>query len=154
MERIIERASYAEDKSRVIKWLRKEYPGLSEDDIRYIARIKIRDFGRLSKTFLTGLKGCDVSKGFDGQDVEMISILQTMWETNDNLMEILSDKYTFLEAVEAFTQEYYTGKKKSLKERLDEMSVSNSVRRPVYRTLAVVKDIEKAFGKPDKIFWK
>ena len=152
VERIIERASYAEDKSRVIKWLRKEYPGLSEDDIRYIARIKIRDFGRLSKTFLTGLKGCDVSKGFDGQDVEMISILQTMWETNDNLMEILSDKYTFLEAVEAFTQEYYTGKKKSLKERLDEMSVSNSVRRPVYRTLAVVKDIEKAFGKPDKIF--
>ena len=32
------------------------------------------------------------------------------------------------------------------------MRVSNSVRRPVYRTLAVVKDIEKAFGKPDKIF--
>ena len=26
------------------------------------------------------------------------------------------------------------------------------MRRPVYRTLAVVKDIEKAFGKPDKIF--
>lgn len=44
--------------------------------------------------------------------------------------------------MEAFTQEYYTGKKKSLKERLDEMRVSNSVRRPVYRTLAVVKDIE------------
>ena len=75
-----------------------------------------------------------------------------MWETNDNLMEILSDKYTFRKAVEIFTQEYYTGKNQSLKERLDEMRVSNSVRRPVYRTLAVVKDIEKAFGKPDKIF--
>lgn len=134
------------------KVLKVPLPLLQLTRMEYIARIKIRDFGRLSKTFLTGLKGCDVSKGFDGQDVEMISILQTMWETNDNLMEILSDKYTFLEAVEAFTQEYYTGKKKSLKERLDEMSVSNSVRRPVYRTLAVVKDIEKAFGKPDKIF--
>lgn len=82
----------------------------------------------------------------------MTTILRIMWETNDNLMEILSDKYTFREAVEMFTQEYYTGKNQSLKERLDEMHVSNSVRRPIYRTLAVVKDIEKAFGKPDKIF--
>lgn len=82
----------------------------------------------------------------------MITILRIMWETNDNLMEILSDKYTFREVVEIFTQKYYTGKNQSLKERLDEMRVSNSVRRPVYRTLAVVKDIEKAFGKPDKIF--
>lgn len=146
VEKIIERASYAEDKSRVKKWLRKEYPDLSQDDVRYITKIKIKEFGKLSRTFLTELKGCNK------QDGEMTTILRIMWETNDNLMEILSDKYTFREAVEAFTQEYYTGKKKSLKERLDEMRVSNSVRRPVYRTLAVVKDIEKGFGKPDKIF--
>ena len=146
VEKIIERASYAEDKSRVKKWLRKEYPDLSQDDVRYITKIKIKEFGKLSRTFLTELKGCNK------QDGEMTTILRIMWETNDNLMEILSDKYTFREAVEAFTQEYYTGKKKSLKERLDEMRVSNSVQRPVYRTLAVVKDIEKAFGKPDKIF--
>lgn len=146
VEKIIERASYAEDKSRVKKWLRKEYPDLSQDDVRYITKIKIKEFGKLSRTFLTELKGCNK------QDGEMTTILRIMWETNDNLMEIFSDKYTFREAVEAFTQEYYTGKKKSLKERLDEMRVSNSVRRPVYRTLAVVKDIEKAFGKPDKIF--
>ena len=65
----------------------------------------------------------------------MTTILRIMWETNDNLMEILSDKYTFREVVEMFTQEYYTGKNQSLKERLYEMRVSNSVRRPVYRTL-------------------
>lgn len=40
----------------------------------------------------------------------MITILRIMWETNDNLMEILSDKYTFREVVEIFTQKYYTGK--------------------------------------------
>ena len=34
VEKIIERASYAEDKSRVKKWLRKEYPDLSQDDVR------------------------------------------------------------------------------------------------------------------------
>ena len=146
VEKIIERASYAEDQSRVKKWLRKEYPDLSQDDVRYITKIKIKEFGKLSRKFLTELKGCNK------QDGEMTTILRIMWETNDNLMEILSDKYTFREVVEMFTQEYYTGKNQSLKERLDEMRVSNSVRRPVYRTLAVVKDIEKAFGKPDKIF--
>ena len=46
VEKIIERASYAEDKSRVKKWLRKEYPDLSQDDIRYIAKIKIKEFGK------------------------------------------------------------------------------------------------------------
>lgn len=106
VEKIIERASYAEDKSRVKKWLRKEYPDLSQDDVRYITKIKIKEFGKLSRTFLTELKGCNK------QDGEMTTILRIMWETNDNLMEILSDKYTFREAVEAFTQEYYTGKKK------------------------------------------
>lgn len=97
VEKIIERASYAEDKSRVKKWLRKEYPDLSQDDVRYITKIKIKEFGKLSRTFLTELKGCNK------QDGEMTTILRIMWETNDNLMEILSDKYTFREAVEAFT---------------------------------------------------
>ena len=71
----------------------------------------------------------------------MTTILRIMWETNDNLMEILSDKYTFREVVEMFTQEYYTGKNQSLKERLDEMRVSNSVRRPAvsYTHLDVYK---------------
>lgn len=53
VEKIIERASYAEDKSRVKKWLRKEYPDLSQDDVRYITKIKIKEFGKLSRTFLT-----------------------------------------------------------------------------------------------------
>ena len=46
VEKIIERASYAEDKSRVKKWLRKEYPDLSQDDVHYITKIKIKEFGK------------------------------------------------------------------------------------------------------------
>lgn len=72
VEKIIERASYAEDKSRVKKWLRKEYPDLSQDDVRYITKIKIKEFGKLSRTFLTELKGCNK------QDGEMTTILRIM----------------------------------------------------------------------------
>ncbi len=145
-EKIIERASYAEDKSRVSKWLRKEFPNLSNDDVKYISRIKIKDFGRLSRRFLTELEGVEKNTG------EFTTILRTMWETNDNLMEILSDRYTFAEAVKDFKLEFYQGKSQTLKKRLDDMYISNAVRRPIYRTLAILKDVEKAFGKPDKIF--
>lgn len=146
VERIVERASYAEDKSRVKKWLRKAYPGLSEEDIRYISGIKIKDFGRLSGKLLKELEGTDKKIG------EATTILRLLWETNDNLMEILSDRYTFMESVQEWNEVYYAGETKSLKERFELDGVSNAVRRPIYRTLAIVKDVEKAFGKPDKIF--
>ena len=145
VERIVERASYAEDKTRVVKWLKKEYTFLSDDDIKYISKIKISDFGRLSRAFLTETEGAD-STG------EMTTVLRAMWDTNNNLMEILADKYTFAEKIGQIKAEYYHSSHKTLKERLDDMYVSNSVRRSIYRTMAIVKDIEKAFGKPDKIF--
>lgn len=146
VERIIERASYAEDKNRVAKWIRKEYSRLSEEDVSYLCKIKVKDFGRLSRSLLMDLEGAAKEVG------EVTTILRTMWETNDNLMEILSDRYTFAEQIEAFRREYYQGRTQTLKERLDDMYVSNAVRRPIYRTLAIVKDVEAAFGKPDKIF--
>lgn len=146
VERIIERASYAEDKTRVSKWLKREYPHLSEEDVKYICKIKIHDFGRLSRRFLTEIEGTDKTVG------EAVTVLRTMWETNDNLMEVLSAKYNFAKVVQEEAEAYYTDNKKTLRERLDDMHVSNTVRRPIYRTLAIMKDIEKAFGKPDKIF--
>ena len=146
VERIIERASYAEDKSRVSKWLRKQYPNLPEEDIKYICKIKVKDFGRLSRKLLMELEGADKRIG------EITTILKTMWDTNDNLMEVLSDKYTFAEDIAAYAEKYYLSSGQKLKERLDDMYISNAVRRPIYRTLAIVKDVEKAFGKPSKIF--
>lgn len=146
VERIIERASYAEDKGRVAKWLRAKYPQLEDEDIKYICKIKIKDFGRLSRAFLSGIEGACKETG------EVSTIINMMWERNDNLMELLSDRYTFTDTILAQKTDYYTERKQTLAERLDEMYVSNAVRRPIYRTLDIVKDVEKAFGKPEKIF--
>lgn len=33
--------------------------------------------------------------------------MKEMWHTNQNLMELLSEKYTFLQQVEAQRKEYY-----------------------------------------------
>lgn len=147
VERIIERASYAEDKSRVKRWLERNYPNLSDEDRNYIARIKIKDFGRLSRAFLTEIEGvADYGTG------EITSIVGALWNTNYNLMELLSEKFNFREEVQKRRDAYYREHPATLEERLDGMYVSNSVRRSIYRTLDIAEDVCRAFGEPKKIF--
>lgn len=146
VEKIIERASYAEDKSRLRKWIDVHYPELSEDDKKYICRIRIKDFGRLSSMFLDGIEGVSCETG------ETFTIIRALWETSYNLMELLSDKFTFREVINEYANEYYSNNPVTLNQRLDDMYLSNSVKRSVYRTLAIMRDVENAFGKPEKIF--
>lgn len=149
VEGIICHASYSEDKSRMRRWLRKRYPQLPEDDVNYILRQKLKEFGRLSAKILNGLYGC-VRNSDTG---EAFTIIEALWETNDNFMQILSDKYTFAEQVKAICEESYAAHPRSLNDRLDEMYVSNAVKRPIFRTLDIVQDVVKANGgAPAKIF--
>lgn len=146
VEAIIERSTYSEEKGRFRKWLQENYAFLSKEDINYICKQRFKDFGRLSRRFLEGIEGY-------GDTGEITSILNTMWENQDNLNEIIcTDRYSFKKEIEEFCAEYYSEHSFSLENRLDEMYISNAVRRPIYRTLAIMKDIDKAFGKPDKIF--
>lgn len=147
-ERIINRATYSEDKSRFSNWLRREYPCLPESEIKYISNLKFNGFGRLSKRFLCGISGInrETREAYP-------SILRAMWETNCNLMQILSDRFTFTEQIEAIVKEYYDLYPKSVSERLDEMYISNAVKRPIIRTLDVLKDIVKVQEcAPERIF--
>ena len=80
VERIVERMTYSDDTKRVRLWLNNNYGTLTADDVKHISRLRKHDFGRLSKMFLTGLKGVHKETG------ERASILDFMWNTNDNLM--------------------------------------------------------------------
>ena len=145
VERIIERLTYSEDKKRIYSYLSRTYPQLDESDRKYIARLKYEDFGRLSKKLLQGISGINKMDG------KTASIMDFLWETNDNLMQILAgDKYTFKENLEMMRKEYYASGGQTLSEMLDDMRVANSARRSIYRTLDVVKDVCKAQGNPPK----
>ena len=146
VERIIARSSYAEDKSRLLKWLRKEYPQLTDKDRRYISRIRISGFGRLSKHFLADLEGVNEYTG------EVVCIIGELWNTTKTLQELLTFPYSFKKECEKYCKDYYASNPISLENRMQDMYLPNNVKRSVYRTLAIVKDIEKAFGKPAKIF--
>lgn len=145
-ERIIERSSYAEDNMRFAKWLAAAYPQLSAEDQKYIGGLKLKDFGRLSRKFLCEVQGAVTETG------EADTIIGALWNTENNLMELLSKQFTFAKACEDYAKEYYREHEHTLENRLEEMYVSNAVKRPVCRTLDIVNDVVKAFGAPAKIF--
>ena len=64
-----------------------------------------------------------------------------MWRTNCNLMQLLSDQYTYAEEIRAYCQEYYAEHPRTLSERLSEMYVSNAAKRPIFRTMDIVSDV-------------
>ena len=149
VERIIERRTYTESKRRFTVWLEREYPDLSDADRAYIGLLRFKDFGRLSKRLLCEVYGtsCDSATG------EAATILERMWAENVTLMEVLSDAYTYAEQIAAFRAEYYEHNTLTLDRRLQEMYVSNAVKRSIIRTLDIVADVVKATGRtPEKIF--
>lgn len=146
-EAIIMRITCTEDKIRLNHWLQSQYGFLSEADRNYLAKLNYKDFGRLSKAFLTELQGVNRDTG------EVMTIMQALWETNNNLMELLSDRFTFADEISKKVKDYYADKPRTISERLDEMYVSNAVKRPIIRTLEIVKEIAGVCGNPpEKIF--
>lgn len=147
-ENIINRATYSEDKTRFSGWLRKEYPHLPESEWKYISGLRFKNFGRLSRKLLCNIEG--VNK--ETREVYP-SILRAMWETNCNLMQILSNRFTFIDRIDELVKVYYDLTPKSISDRLDEMYVSNAVKRPIIRTLDILKDVVKVQGHaPKRIF--
>lgn len=148
VEDIIIHLTYTEDRQRLRNYLDNNYKNLSIEDRKYISKLKYKDFGRLSYKFLTGLKGIDKSTG------EIVNIMQVLWNTNHNLMQIIfSELYTFKELIEQERVNYYNEHPANTEQLLNDMYIPNAVKRPIYRTLDVVKDVRKACGcAPKKIF--
>lgn len=148
VESIINRRTCCSDNGRFCEWLKTSYPALTTDDVKYIRALNVKEFGRLSKKLLSEIEGVDKDTG------ELNTVIGFMWEKNVNLSQLLlSDKYTFADTIKQLNAEYYGKHPVSLDERLNEMYISNAVKRPIIRTLNVVDDIVKATGQaPEKIF--
>ncbi len=149
-ERIIKLACIYGDSKKTLKKILADDFGdiLSENDIKKLAGMKFKDWGRLSREFLE-LQGCITETG------EICSLISAMRNTNSNLMEIINDteRYTFKKALE----EKAVNLNKTLSdihiEDLDELYFSAPVKRMVWQTLLLLKEIQKVMGcAPDRIF--
>ena len=139
---------FGSDRVMLKKWLRKHTHGLNEEDYNRICRLKYSDWGRLSGCFLTEILSADPEEGTG----EARSIMYMLRNSNRNLMQLLSDQYSFAEQAEAHRRELVGGEQ-SLTDRLNEMYIAPAVRRSIRQTLRIVDeivDIEKSV--PEKIF--
>ena len=145
VEHIIERITFTTDKARLKLWLEKNY-NLNKDDIKYVAGLNYKDFGRLSGKFLTEILDVDVNTG----EILRPSIINMLWETNNNLMELLSGNYGYMDKINSINSEYYSNNPKTVGSMLDDMYISNAVKRPIFRTLDIVKEILHIKNEPPK----
>ncbi len=160
MKRIIDKTSYetaesiirrvvllGNDKKMLADWVRKN-TSLEEDDIKYICRLKYKNWGRLSETFLTGIYDVDKTSGSG----EMLSIIQAMRDTNENLMQLLSDRYEYAEQA-ARCKADNLGVSGNPREMVDDLYVSPKIRRSIWQSMRIIDeivDIKKS--APKKIF--
>lgn len=138
---------YGDTKSFLKEKIEESYGDiLSPAQIKRICSIKFRDWGRLSKAVLE-LEGADRETG------EVLTIISRMWNENVNLMECLSDKYTYLEAIRNEGRSISHSFEEIRYEDLEELYISAPVRRMVWQTILVVKELVKIMGgPPEKIF--
>lgn len=128
-------------KNRIIK---RYGDVLSEDDIAYVCKLKYKEWGRLSEKLLNGISYVDKSTG------EVLTIIDLLYRTNDNFMQIIYGKYGFLEMIEG---ENDFKADSTLDDMIDDMHISPSVKRPVYQTISVINEVMKVLKRePDKIF--
>lgn len=135
---------FGDDKALLKKRITAKYSSkLSADDIKKICKLKYTGWGRLSKKFLNGIVGVFKDSG------EADTIINLMWNTNNNLMQLLSNDYSFLDIIRDENDSEF----KSLKQEVEELYVSPKVKRPIYQSMLIVEELVKIQKQaPKRIF--
>ncbi|MEG1946824.1 MAG: type II CRISPR RNA-guided endonuclease Cas9 [Lachnospiraceae bacterium] len=138
---------YGEDKKLVRGRVKKTYSKLlSEEEQKKICNLKYAGWGRLSRTFLTELTGAEVETG------ECQSIIQALRNTQNNLMQLLSQQYTYLAEIEAYN-DIQDEVEEITYQMLEGLYLSPSVKHMIWQTLVIVQELKKVIGhQPKKIF--
>lgn len=136
---------FGDDKKLLKNRLNKLYGDkLTKEDISKISKLKYTGWSRLSKKLLTGIFSVIPSTG------EYSNIINALWETNDNLMQLLSCNYGFREEIE---KENESIKFTSLRQEVEALYVSPKIKRPIYQAMQIIEEIVKIQGSdPQKVF--
>ena len=136
---------YSDDKTYLQKKIKSTYKNdFSDAEIKKMSSLNYKDWGRLSRKMLIGLEGVNKESGESG------SIMYFMREYNFNLMELLSNRFTFNDEIQKLNP---VDDRKLSYEMVDELYLSPSVKRMLWQSLRIVDEIRKIMGNdPKKIF--
>lgn len=152
-EDIILHITLTADKARLASYLKKAYGNLlSDEEIKKLKSLNYTKWGRLSKAFLSETYEVD-SDGEQGN----LSIIERMRSETKNLSELLSKtNYGYSFAVElknAGAMALGESDGKVTYKTIEELYCSPSVKRSIWRTVCLVREIVKVKGSvPAKIF--
>lgn len=138
---------YGNDKTFLKERIKECYGDkVTEEQLKRITGFKFHDWGKLSRKFLE-MMGCDKSTG------EALPLISMMWEKNCNLMELLSDRYTYAEELERQSKTAEKVLSEMQYEDLDELYFSSPVKRMVWQTILILQELEGVLGgSPSRIF--
>ena len=136
---------FGDDKKLLKQRLGKRFPKLTEKQKATLASLSYSGWGRFSKKFLEEITAPAPETG------EVWNIITALWESNNNLMQLLSSDYMFMESIEEFNH----GKKNMTLtyETIENLYVSPAVKREIWQTLKILKEIQKVMGgEPKRVF--
>lgn len=146
IEKIIKYHTVISDKSRLEKRLKKEFSEVfTNEQIAKIKSLNFSEWGKLSKDFLQDMRVVNRVTG------EITSIIDELWNTNQNLQEILGNSsYDIQDSLDEMNKKE---KKDITYEDVQDLYCSPAVKRGVWQTICIIDEIKKAMGcMPDKIF--
>lgn len=140
---------YGDDNRMVQNMVRQQYPEIfSEEQLKKLNRLHYSGWGNFCAKFLTGIEGVHKDTG------QQFTILQALWETNCNLMQLLSKQYTFQNAIEECNA-LNAGEIKSVDydSFVRDLYTSPANKRAIWQTIQITEEIKKVMkSAPDKIF--
>ena len=136
---------FGEDRKLLQGWLKKTYGDLlTPEEQKKALSFKCSGWGRLSRTFLTQIFPVDAKDG------EAFSIIDMLWQTNDNLMELLSSRYTFAQAVEKYRREKLNQHSLTLQDYLRDSYASPAIKRAIHQVIGIVGELEGIMKCPPR----
>ena len=121
---------------------------LTAASLEKICHLRYKDWGKFSREFLTQIDAC-----FDKSTGEVGSILEALEQTTDNLMQLLSNNYSYRQKLDEFNEAHGHPQKFTYDDLVKPLYCSPAVKRAIWRTLAIVKDIKRITKhSPARIF--
>ncbi len=146
IEEVIKLKTIIADKARLERRIVAKFGDrLNDAQIKELRGLTCSGWGRLSKKFLAGIDFVDRQTG------EVTTVIGRLWDTNQNLMQIVND--TNLTLLEKLRAERKAKVDSIAYQDVDDLYCSPAVKRSVWQVLKIIDEVKGTLGKmPDKIF--
>lgn len=138
---------FPDDSEMIRRRLKADYgESITDEDVQFLSSRRYRDWGRLSEKLLSGIRGAS-ARDYDKTIIEM------MREEPLLLMELLSSDYSFIDQINEHNRAQSPLSRDISYSLVDDYMTSPAVKRMIWQTLLVYKDIKTIMkGPPEKIF--